>query len=368
MRTAIAVFALMGIISGAHATTELEAALNTARESLEASVVKMNDALALARGACVGISSELNTLKSLAIAGTGVSAAGATTATAATVAGAVKQKKDNEWFDNYYPKMWSAYFETCDAYASTMDLFTKEESQSIIDNLEVLLVPNTESLDWTREEAAESMQRTGQLISSTKKLKFENAQLGNVRTGTLAASTVLNVAGATVSGMDMKRSGNLSERVSECLAATRELNTTWGQVRVDKMAYDSALQQLDKDTNATENMVISNDEIARVETIVRVCDEWSTIDMSKVDKRATGAFASNVVGAATGVAGTATSAVAMDMHMSGTDKEKGLNAASNILSGTTAVAGTAATIFSATQIAAIKRASTVADACEGALK
>ena len=362
MRTAIAVFALMGIISGAHAMTELEAALNTARESLEASVVKMNDALALARGACVGISSELNTLKSLAIAGTGVSAAGATTATVATVAGAKKVGVDAAAMKmTPYKEKWGTLNEQNKNSGEWTAPLRSE--RTAFDNWFAALQANDEV---KAPFVATHLQKYRQGTEMGKRGK----KLGDIRTGTMAASAALNVVGATVSGMDMKRSGNLSERVSECLAATRELNTTWGQVRIHKMIYDSALQQLAKDTNATENMVISNAEIARVETIVRVCDEWSTINMSKIDNRATGALASSVVGAATGTAGTITSVLANTetRHLSGTSKEENLNKASNILAGTTAVAGGTATIFNATQISAIKRASTVADACEGALK
>ena len=49
-------------------------------------------------------------------------------------------------------------------------------------------------------------------------------------------------------------------------------------------------------------------------------------------------------------------------------KEKNLNTAANVLAGGTTAASLSGTIFNATQISAIKRAATVADECEGALK
>ena len=57
-----------------------------------------------------------------------------------------------------------------------------------------------------------------------------------------------------------------------------------------------------------------------------------------------------------------------DNSESGKTKEKNLNMASNILAGGTTVASGVATVFNATQIGAIKRAVTVADKCEEALK
>ena len=49
-------------------------------------------------------------------------------------------------------------------------------------------------------------------------------------------------------------------------------------------------------------------------------------------------------------------------------REKNLNTAANVLAGGTTVASGVATVFNATQINAIKRATTVAEACERALK
>ena len=72
-----------------------------------------------------------------------------------------------------------------------------------------------------------------------------------------------------------------------------------------------------------------------------------------------------------GLAGTITSASAnSDGVRNGDDtqREKKLNTAANVLAGGTTAASLSATIFNATQISAIKRAATVADECEGALK
>ena len=303
MRTAFSVFALMGIISSAHAAVDIEAALSKVRAS------------------CGGISEELNTMKTLAGIGTAVSAVGTVAGGAAVATGVMKNNTDAE-------------------IATKMaELINK---QLIDTNGEWKLIePGYVERAWNEFKNSDE----------GKVLNKKSETLGNIRTGTLAATTATNIAGAAVGGVNMKKArGSLSEQVSECLASVKELSAAYGQARISRTA--------------------SEEDLGRIETIVRVCDEWSTVDLSKIDNRATGAFASSIVGAATGAAGTITSALANtdENHLSGTEREKNLNKASNILAGGATVASGAATIFNATQISVIKRASTVADACEGALK
>ena len=83
---------------------------------------------------------------------------------------------------------------------------------------------------------------------------------------------------------------------------------------------------------------------------------------------------SSTVGAATGLAGTVTSAMAntdktrKDNTESGKQKEKNLNTAANVLAGATTAASATATVFNATQISAIKKVAAVAEKCTGVLK
>ncbi|MBR3930148.1 MAG: hypothetical protein IKJ62_01040, partial [Alphaproteobacteria bacterium] len=112
-------------------------------------------------------------------------------------------------------------------------------------------------------------------------------------------------------------------------------------------------------------------DLAHAENIIRACDAWTTVDISSINKRSTGATVSSGIGAGLGLAGTITSASAnSDGVRNGDDaqREKNLNTAANVLAGGTTAASLSATIFNATQISAIKRAATVADECEGALK
>lgn len=113
-------------------------------------------------------------------------------------------------------------------------------------------------------------------------------------------------------------------------------------------------------------------QLNKVETIIRECGAWEYVDLSKINKRATGAAISAGAGAAMAIAGTITSAsansnsVRNDNTESGKKKEKNLNAASNVLAGGTTAASAVAVVFNATQISAIKRAVQTAENCEGA--
>ena len=114
---------------------------------------------------------------------------------------------------------------------------------------------------------------------------------------------------------------------------------------------------------------VSDVELSNAEKIIRTCEEWSTVDINSINKRALGATITSGIGAGMGIAGTATSAAANTdkMHLSGSDSERKINVASNVMAGGAAAASLTSSILNAAQIKAIKRAATVADECEGAL-
>lgn len=177
----------------------------------------------------------------------------------------------------------------------------------------------------------------------------KSKNLGNWRTGTLAAATATNIAGAVMSGTNRVK-GDLKQQIDECLMSVKTLSNVRMQARIDGSATDT--------------------DLARAENIIRACDAWTTVDVSSINKRSKGATVSSGIGAGLGLAGTITSASAnsKDVHDGDSDKEKNLNTAANVLAGGTMAASLSATIFNATQINAIKHAATVADECEGALR
>ena len=187
-----------------------------------------------------------------------------------------------------------------------------------------------------------------ELISELQTLTTQSKTLGNVRTGTMAASTVTNIAGAAIAGTNVVDE-DLSARIGACLGSVKNLQNAKMQAHIEGSA--------------------TAEEIAHADNIISACEQWSTVDLSPINKRATGAAVSSGIGAGFGLIGTITSGVAnSDKVRSGdAQKEKNLNTVSNVMAGTTAAASLTSTIFNATQISAIKRAATVADECEGAL-
>ena len=299
-------------------------------------------ALSNVRASCGGISEELNQMKTMAGIGTGVSAVGAVASGAAVATGVMKQNVDDD-------------HERLNARIKQLIAEDGNPPAYVLANKDALFREIDEYLNGVTIDDAGNIDTSNALVDDKYAKKLEemdkkSEKLGNIRTGTLAATTAANIAGAAVGGVNMKKArGSLTEQVSECLASVKELSAAYGQARITRTASD--------------------EDLGRIETIVRVCNEWSTVDLSKIDKRATGSFASSVVGAATGTAGTITSALAnsQNIRAANDQKEKNLNFTANVMAGGATVASLTATMFNAAQISVIKRASTVADACEGAL-
>lgn len=307
---------LMSLMVGmAHANTDLTAAIENVRT------------------ACGNISAELTDMKKMAGITTAVTGVGTVAGGVALGTGLAKANLDKE-------------IEELEAQIAE---FKKSRSGVPVEKLEIANKNEfNQSLDdFVRTYSAELQQKAAELLSAAEK---KSKTLGNVRTGTMAAATATNIAGAVMSGTN-KVKGDLKQQIDECLASVKTLSNVRMQARIDGSATDA--------------------DLARAENIIRACDAWTTVDISSINKRSTGATISSGIGAGLGLAGTITSASAnSDGVRDGDDKqqEKNLNTAANVLAGGTTVASLSATIFNATQINAIKRAATVADECEGALK
>lgn len=216
------------------------------------------------------------------------------------------------------------------------------------EKLPLLIIENEQAFRNELSTYAESINKTANTEIGLAEQKSKN--LGNIRTGTLATATATNIAGAVMSGTNRVK-GDLKQQIDECLASVKTLSNVRMQARIDSSANDT--------------------DLARAENIIRACDAWTTVDVSSINNRSTGATVSSGIGAGFGLAGTITSASANSDDVrkgDDTQREKNLNTAANVLAGGTTAAGLSATIFNATQISAIKRAATVADECEGALK
>ncbi len=283
------------------------------------------------RDVCGNIGAELTDMKKMAGITTAVTGVGTVAGGVGLGAGIAKAKTDKEL----------------------------SQTEQIIAELKAAGATQVTSLEMFYETFADALSETGtlngqayaaQLRAKKDKLMQKSKNLGNLRTGTLAAATATNIAGAIMSGTNRVK-GDLKQQIDECLAAVKTLSNIRMQARMDGSATDT--------------------ELARAERIISACDAWSTIDITPINNRSTGATVSSGIGAGLGLVGTITSASAnSDSVRNGDDaqREKNLNTAANVLAGGTTVASATATIFNATQINVIKRAATIADECEGALR
>ena len=294
-------------------------------------VLPLDDALRATYIACVGIDDKLATYKTLAGVNTAVSAVGTGLGIGATATGIVKYATDKE----------------AESYERLL-----EELREKTKNVDYETVSTNEIEQFEKEfnlsyEAA--VNDVDNYQSELDKLNKKSKNLGNWRTGLLAGSTATNVAGAVLAAKS-GASDDIQDMINVCLEAVNNLN-------------DSVLQAK-----------MNGEDVSEANEIIKSCREYKTVDAKSISKRAKGAEISSAIGATTGFTGTIVSAVAnsdkvrQDNSDAGKKKEKNLNTAANVMAGTTTVASATSTVFSATQIAAIKRVANVAAQCEGVLK
>lgn len=288
-----------------------------------AEILDLDMALKNTYRACVGIDEKLSDYKVLAGINTAVQAVGTGLGTGATAVGIVKASTDKKMERN--------------EKILNVEKLTDEEKTEIVAKFKDLI----EKL----KTKAEKEKFEAQLKEQEKKSK----NLGNWRTGLMAGATVTNVTGAILASQSGANK-EIPEMIKDCLAKVDDLKMSIGQARME------------------------GKDVTEAQQILASCREYNTVDVSAVSKRAKGAMISSVVGATTGATGTIISGVANSDNIrqnntkQGKKKEKDLNTASNVLAGATTVASAVSTVFSGTQIAAIKRIAKVAANCEGALK
>ncbi len=312
MRVALLVLMMFGA-GLAHAESDLGAAIENTRV------------------ACGGISDELSDMKTKAGINTAVTSVGTVAGGVALGTGIAKANVDKE----------IAELESEIERLRIANADVPVETITIADTIAF----NRELKDFAMTYSAQIESMEQDLATADEKSR----KLGNWRTGMLATSTATNIAGAVVAGVN-KVKGDLKSQIDECLQSVKTLSAVRMQARIENSA--------------------TVDDLARAEKIVSACDAWSTVDISVINKKSAGAATSAGVGAGLGIAGTITSASANSQSVrDGDDKrEKNLNTAANVLAGGTTIASGVATVFNATQIGAIKRAASVADECEGALR
>jgi len=301
-------------------------------ESHAAEVLSLDDALRATYVACKGIDKELADLKKMAGINTAVTAVGTGLGVGAVATGLAKAKTDNLLAQKYQEMKDLSY-----AAPVYVDTVSEEDFLNAVNN-RLNNITLTTSDEIEKEKQAE-----------IDRLEAKSKRLGNWRTGLLAGNTATNVAGAIIAGNN-KLDKSLQEQIDDCKTAVKYLQDAIIVARLD------------------------GQDITEAKQIQSVCAGFEYVDISKINKRATGAMVSSVVGAGTGAVGTITSALANSKKIRNDDSEKGikkeknLNTASNVLATGATVSSATATIFNATQIKAIKDVASVAQQCSEVLQ
>ena len=297
-----------------------------------AETLPLDAALRATYTACVGIEDKLSEYKTLAGINTAVSGVGTGLGVGATVTGIVKASTDR------VAAQYEELLEKLREIESSED-DTETDAQIDADAFR-------KEFNLSYEDAVKDIDK---YESELDKLNQKSKKLGNWRTGLLAGETVTGVTGAVLAAKS-GANGDIQDMVKVCVQSLSDLNNSILAAR------------------------LGGEDVSEANEIFNACRDYSTVDVSSISKRAKGAEISSIIGASTAATGTIVSAVANSNQVrddntdAGKKKEKNLNTASNVLAGTSTVASAAATVFSGTQIAAIKRVAEVASKCEGVLK
>lgn len=298
----------------------------------DAEPLPLDEALGAVYRECNGIEDSLDDLKKMAGINTAITGIGTGLGVGATVAGIKKASID---------KTLSVRLEkTRETLKGTQT--AGQATESDLDQLS----SDVENLNF--EDFGTSEEKQAGATDNTDELQKKSKNLGNLRTGLLAGTTVTGIAGAIIADKN-KTDQSLKDQVENCISAMSDL----------RLSYKAAQ--------------ISGEPTFDAADIITACEGYDYIDLSKIDKRATGAKISSIATATTGGAGTIVSALANsknireDSTTGAEQKEKNLNTTANILAASATVSSAVATAFNASQISVIKKLIEVAENCSDAL-
>lgn len=276
---------------------------------------------------CVGIDENLHDLKVLAGINTAVSAVGTGLGVGATATGLAKYKTDKE-------------IDEMESYLAELNAAAKEQSEQLtrINVTDEQINALFADYDYDSTDSQE-----------LERLNSKSKKLGNWRTGLMVGGTATSIASAVIASKS-KADQDLQSQINKCVESVHDLN-------------DSILAAK-----------VNGEDISEAKEIYNACREYEFVDVSPINKRADATMVASSVGAVVGGVGAITSGMANSEKIrnnntdAGKQKEKNLNKTSNVLAAGLTAASATATVFSATQIAAIKKVAKVSEFCTGALK
>ncbi len=337
------------LIAGAYLCTTPPVAVAAARTQSTAKNNDLNKAITNARNSCSGISDAMDELKRMAGINTAITGVGTAAGIGATTAGLIKANKDKtieqieKDIETELEKLRAIQFNQ-----KQDQIESNPSTQSVVASIGQ--ASGGASYTASGGDAVLKSDKLTELEQQRDELTQKSKNLGNLRTGLVAGTTVTNAAGAVMASQN-KVDESLESKINRCKSDIGKLKTALSKADDISIAQRSQLQ-----------------------TAINECSRWNNVDLSPINNRATGATVSSATSATLGLGATIFSAVANsnktrdDNSDAGRDREKKLNKTANALTiGSTATSLTA-TVFNATQISAIKKAADVADKCQEALR
>ena len=322
--------------------------LNTICVAGWADGLDLYDALRATYQNCVEIDNELADLKKMAGINTAVTGLGTGLGIGATVVGLSKANIDKQIEEKFNTMKNVSYGASGNMVVVSSEDFIDSFAQFLQQKLNDNSVKVTDIQEGVPANEIKKL-LDEQNEEKKRELTEKSKKLGRWRTGLIAGNTVTNVAGAVIAGNN-KVDQPLQNQITNCVQSVKNLQNAIIQARFD------------------------GKDVTEAQQIVSACGGFEYVDISKINKRATGSMVSSIVGSGTGVAGTITSALANtdsirnDDSPDGKKKEKNLNTAANVLAASSTVASATATVFNASQIKAIKDVAKIAQQCTEVLK
>jgi len=286
---------------------------------------------------CSGLSGKLDVIKVMAGVSTAASAVGTAAAGTAFVTGLIKSSIDKNILEQVKKTAVNAN-----------KLITMGEKE-FFSNRDLLKETLQNLKAQIRENDATRARLTRELTQLEKDIN-KSRVLGTVRTAGLFVAGGTSAVAATTSFMGASQFDELAKNMNACDSYIKEIK--------DQRTELAALKSSDQLLTQMDNIVIS-------------CSGLNSGNIIDVKSKflATGIISS--VGAATGLAGGITSAIAGHKEKQGalgaqSSKDggtKGLNVASNVLAGVTTATAATSTIISGITLSDLMKNSEIADAC-----
>jgi len=181
----------------------------------------INIAIQNAKTACSGINDSMAHLKTIAGINTAVTAVGTVAGGVALGTGIAKYSVDKEQAE----------------LAAKVARLIAEKSNVPIERLEIA---DEAEFRAAIHRAASGDSLITSDIQKINELEQKSKTLGNVRTGTLAASTATNIAGTAIAATN-KVNNDLEEKINKCIVAVKELSNAKLAAKVEKTATDAEL-------------------------------------------------------------------------------------------------------------------------------